>query len=204
MTPLGAALRRISTDLAQAGVKFALVGGIAVSERTTPRFTADVDLAVAVDSDRDAERVVSGLLRVGYRLFAQMEHLDTGRFATARLLLPAGEFQDEVAPVLDLLFAAAGIEPELVAQAEDMQVFGGLRAPVARIGHLLVLKLLSEDAHRRPQDGIDIAALMRRATAADIATARAAIELVHRRGCHRGKDLALLLEQARQRHGRDD
>lgn len=203
MTPLGAALSRITADLTQAGVKFAIVGGIAVSERTTPRFTADIDLAVAVDSDRDAERIVAALLGLGYRLFAQMEHLDTGRFATARLLLPAGMFEDEASPVLDLLLATAGIEQEVVAQAEVMEVAGGLRAPVARIGHLLALKLLSEDPVRRPQDGVDIVALIRKATPADVDMARSAIKLMASRGYSRGKDLELELKQALQRQSID-
>ena len=36
-------------------VGIAVVGGIAVSVRTEPRFTRDIDFAVAVESDADAE-----------------------------------------------------------------------------------------------------------------------------------------------------
>lgn len=48
MTSLEAALRQIDADLSEARVAFALVGGLAVSARTEPRFTRDADLAVAL------------------------------------------------------------------------------------------------------------------------------------------------------------
>lgn len=43
--------------LEEEGVPAAAVGGLAVSVRTTPRFTRDVDLAVAVADDVHAERL---------------------------------------------------------------------------------------------------------------------------------------------------
>ena len=55
MTGLADALRLIVTELRANGVGFALVGGLAVSVRTEPRFTRDVDVAVAVGSDSEAE-----------------------------------------------------------------------------------------------------------------------------------------------------
>lgn len=45
MTSLEAVLRQIHTDLIEARVSFALVGGLGVSARTEPRFTRDADLA---------------------------------------------------------------------------------------------------------------------------------------------------------------
>ena len=61
MTSLEAALRRINTDLIQAGVPFAVVGGLAVSVRTEPRFTRDADLAVALATDAEAESLIHAL-----------------------------------------------------------------------------------------------------------------------------------------------
>jgi hypothetical protein len=46
---------------ARAGVRCALVGGLAVSARTEPRFTRDADLAVAVASDAEAESLIRAL-----------------------------------------------------------------------------------------------------------------------------------------------
>ena len=44
MTSFEAALREVTGHLGKAGVRFALVGGLAVSARTEPRFTRDADL----------------------------------------------------------------------------------------------------------------------------------------------------------------
>ncbi len=55
MTPLRELLRRAAGDLDGLGFEWALVGGLAVSARTQPRFTADADLAVAVSDDHAAE-----------------------------------------------------------------------------------------------------------------------------------------------------
>ena len=55
MTSFEGALREVTGHLAHAGVRFALIGGLAVSARTEPRFTRDADLAVAVTSDAEAE-----------------------------------------------------------------------------------------------------------------------------------------------------
>ena len=45
-------LRQVARDLERAGCRWALLGGLAVSVRAEPRFTRDIDLAVAVESDR--------------------------------------------------------------------------------------------------------------------------------------------------------
>jgi len=50
------ALRDIALRLQAMGVRFALVGGLAVSIRGEARFTRDVDLALIADTDADAER----------------------------------------------------------------------------------------------------------------------------------------------------
>ena len=51
MTSLESALQRIATDLTRSGVDFALIGGLAVSVRTEPRFTRDADFAVSVSGE---------------------------------------------------------------------------------------------------------------------------------------------------------
>jgi len=64
-TRLHAALRTISRDLSESGATCALVGGFAVSARTEPRFTRDLDLAVAVNEDSEAEALVQFLTSQG-------------------------------------------------------------------------------------------------------------------------------------------
>ena len=61
MTSLEAALRQIHTDLTEAHVSFALVGGLAVSARTEPRFTRGADLAVALASNAEAKALIRDL-----------------------------------------------------------------------------------------------------------------------------------------------
>jgi hypothetical protein len=79
---LKAALRQVAADLEDAGVSFAVVGGLAVSARTEPRFTRDADLAVAVANDDDAEALVRHLGLRGYRVSASVEQKAVGRLAT--------------------------------------------------------------------------------------------------------------------------
>lgn len=190
MNRLEAALRAIGAELNQQGRSWALVGGLAVSARAEPRFTRDIDLALAVADDADAEALVHALVARGYRVMASLEQESVGRLATVRLEAP-GEGPEGV--VVDLLFASSGVEAEVVEAADVLEVFPGLSIGVARGGHLLALKVLSKGP-RRPQDAVDIAALLRRADAADLEEARVLCNLVVRRGFARGRDLPRLLE----------
>ena len=186
MIRLEDALRQAASDLTTFGVRFALVGGLAVSIRTEPRFTKDADLAVAVATDDDAERLIRQLRGVGYEVHALVEHEAAHRLATVRLSRGGGD----QTPVVDLLFASSGIEAEVVADAEPLEVLPGLTIPVARVGHLLILKVLSQDDERRPQDAGDLRALRLVASGEDRERMIAAAALITDRGYHRGRDLA--------------
>ena len=185
MTSLEAALRQIHTDLTQAPVSFALVGGLAVSARTEPRFTRDADLAVALASDAEAEALIHSLRARGYGIEAVVEQEAVGRLATVRVTR-SSKLQ---APVIDLLFASSGIEPEIVAEAEPIELLPNLTIGVARTGHLIALKVLSRDDVRRPQDLVDLRALQRVVSSAELARARQSLALIAARGYHRGRDL---------------
>jgi predicted nucleotidyltransferase len=190
VTSLESALQRIAADLTSADVDFALVGGLAVSVRTEPRFTRDADFAVALASDAEAEALIRRLRAGGYEVQALVEQEVAGRLATARLVV-AG---DPDGPVLDLLFASSGIEREVVAEAEPIELLPGLTVKVARIEHLVALKVLSRDGVRRPQDLVDLRALIRLATPAEVARSREALGLITMRGYHRGRQLLSQLE----------
>ena len=191
MSRLESALRTVAAEIARARRSWALVGGLAVSARAEPRFTRDLDLAVATSSDLEAESLTRSLLASGYRVLATLEQEATGRLATVRLVSPG---EDAGGVVVDLLFASSGVEAEIVDGAEVLEILPGLRVPVARCGHLLALKALSVSPER-PQDEIDILALLREATPADIAQARETAALIVKRGYHRGRDLIGELEQ---------
>ena len=186
MSRLEVALRAIATELDRTRRGWALVGGLAVSARAEPRFTRDLDLVVAVPDDREAEAVTRGLLASGYRVLATLEQEAAGRLATVRL---ASRGEEAEGVVVDLLFASSGIEPEVAGRAELLEILPGLRVPVARAGHLLALKVLAVSPER-PQDEVDIVALLRDATPADLEEARAAAALIVERGYHRGRDLS--------------
>jgi hypothetical protein len=181
-----AALRRIVSELRTLGRRFALVGGLAVSARTEPRLTRDADLVVLVSGDEDAEALVRALQAQGWRVMAAIEQEVAKRLATVRLGV-AGEHAHGA--VIDLLFASSGIEPEVVGAADAIDVVPGLKVPIARLGHLIALKVLARDDRTRPQDRVDLAALLSRASVADLSEARESLTLVTQRGFHRGRDL---------------
>lgn len=184
---LDQALRQVAQDLEELKAPFALLGGLAVSAIATPRFTRDIDLALAAPDDTAAETLIHQL---GYPVEATVEQSRAGRLATARLRGPN-------AVAVDLLFASSGIEDLVVAQARPLEILPGLILPVARPGHLLALKVLARDDRRRPQDADDLRALLAEASPAELAAAGEALDLIASRGFHRRRNLRAAWERAR-------
>lgn len=168
------------------GLRHALVGGLAVSVRTEPRFTRDVDLVVAVGDDTAAEQVIRSFIDAGLRVDSVVEQDDTGRLAMVLL-------QESDGQPIDLLFASSGIESEIIEAASPVELVPGTTLPVASTGHLIALKLLSTDDVTRPQDGVDLRHLLDRADASDLNAAQGAVDLIVARGYGRGRDLSRLL-----------
>ncbi len=133
LDPVTDAAARAASDLADLGARFALVGGLAVSAWGEPRYTRDVDLAVAVERDAEAERLVRALAARGYEIITIVEQTRANRLATARL-----RRAEDRSVFIDLLFASSGIERELAAAAVRLDDI-----PVGSVGHLLALKVLS-------------------------------------------------------------
>ena len=186
MSSLESALRRLCADLLPLHVRFALVGGLAVSVRTEPRFTRDADLMVALRDDEHAEALVHQLQQDGYAVLASVEQEAVHRLATVRLQPPEG---GNAGVVLDLLFASSGIETEIVDAAEVLEVLPKLLLPVALIEHLIALKILSRDDRNRPQDIADLRSLWKRASKDELESAKKALELIESRGFHRDRPL---------------
>jgi len=177
------ALRETARALHLLDAEWALVGGLAVSARSEPRTTQDIDITVAVGSDAEAQDLVGDLLARGYSMLATpLEHLDVRRISTVRL---SAREEDVRGIVIDLLFVSSGIEPEIVAAATPLAILPGLQVPVASLAHLLALKVLAG----RAKDITDATSMLRYATSADIQHAREALELIDRRGFDRDKDL---------------
>ena len=184
-TTIEDALAAAVASLRKRNRRFALVGGLAVSVRAEVRFTRDVDLAVAVTDDRDAEALVRDLRTDGFTVAATVEHDERKRLSTARLVVRGVK--------VDLLFASSGIEHEIVEGATDVAVLTVGAIPVARAEDLLAMKVLSM-TDRRLQDRIDAEKILRVCDHLELARVRAQLALATERGFHRNQDLNAKLE----------
>ncbi len=180
-TELGAELARAATGLTRLKRRFALVGGMAVSIRGEVRFTRDIDLAVEVASDADAERLVSDFAAGGYEIATLVEHDERGRLATVRLRTRARLH-------VDLLVASSGIEAEIARAATPVAIGDAGELPVAVAEDLLATKILSM-SDRRPQDRLDAVCLLATNPGLDLEATRARLRLITQRGFNRGHDL---------------
>jgi hypothetical protein len=127
----------------------------------------------------------------GFRLELTLEQQALGRLATVRLT-PPGERETGV--IVDLLFNSSGIEPEICRDAARLEVAPGLVVPVAQAGHLVAMKILAL-APDRPQDGVDLRALMARLTVGELERARSAVGRIEQIGANRSKRLSEELER---------
>ncbi|MCB9585785.1 MAG: nucleotidyl transferase AbiEii/AbiGii toxin family protein [Polyangiaceae bacterium] len=180
-----AALAHAAATLQGLGVRFALVGGLAISVRSEVRFTRDVDLAVAVANDVEAEDVIYRLRAAGYSPVTTVEHERHQRLATARLRSPSGL-------VVDLIFASCGIEAEVVNAASMFDYPGVGAIPVAESEELLAMKVLSM-TDQRLQDRIDARNLLL-CNEVDLARVRQRLREIEQRGYDRDQDLSEKLE----------
>ena len=104
--------------------------------------------------------------------------------------------------IVDLLFASSGIEDEIITTADEIELFAGLAAPVATIPVLIALKLLARVEIARPQDRVDLGALLAHSTAAERAEAARWCSLIEQRGYARGRDLGRALTDLEAELGR--
>lgn len=184
-TPVESALRTAVADLNALKIRWALIGGLAISVRSVPRFTKDLDFAVAVADDPEAEQIVLRLRERGYVPAEVLEQDYVERLSGVRLEHGGSDV------VVDLLFASSGIEGEIVADATTLEVLPGLSVPVATAGHLIALKVLAG----RNQDLTDLETLIPDASASDLDTARSGVKLIQTRGFNREQDVAADLEK---------
>lgn len=172
------------------GCDAALVGGLAVSVGAEPIITRDADIVVSVDTDMEAESLVGRFVRGGYRLGALLEQSGVGRLSGARLVDPEGV-------EVDVLTASSGIETEVIAGSDLIELTGSQSVKVARTGHLIALKLLSVSAGRET-DAADLRSLAKVADESEWEAATEAVALIEERGFHRGRDLRESLRELRE------
>jgi hypothetical protein len=162
VTSVESALRKAVADLNAVKALWALVGGLAVSARTVPRFTKDLDFAVAVADDGEAEDTVRRLHARDYAPVEVLEQDYVERLSGVRLTRRGSDV------VVDLLFASSGIENEVVASADRLEVLPRLTVPVATTPHLIALKILAG----RSQDLTDLGYLIPSASPAELGMLR--------------------------------
>ncbi len=65
----------------------------------------------------------------------------------------------------------------------------GFSAPVATPGHLIAMKILARNDKDRPQDRLDLKALLRISDSTELKRAEVALASIVEAGFHRGRDL---------------
>lgn len=146
--------------LTEGGVPFVVVGGVAVNLQGVPRFTADLDVAVALDG-AVLVRAAEVLEALGLRCRLPVSHADLGNMETVRgwiaeRNLSAITFVDPQQPLREVDVVVASPVPyrELDRTAEQMSA-GGLAFRVASIEKLIEMKT----GTGRAQDDSDVEAL---------------------------------------------
>lgn len=191
-------LTQVLDDLEARRIRFALVGGVALGTYVEPRFTKDLDFSVALSDERSQDGLVRELKAARYREESLLVRRSNGDVIGIRFYTPDTESRE---PNLDLLFAATGIEEEIIRDAEPIKVFGRT-IPTATISDLIAMKTLSS-CDRGGQDSVDLENLLEKATSGEIRRARQRLDLITERGRNAGYDLARQLDEhlkrARQR-----
>jgi len=192
---LGSAIEEVVCWFNKAGCPYALVGGLAVSFRTIERATKDIDFAIFVESDLEAENVVRALQQLGFRPVTLMENKTRNLISTVRLL--SDKYPDVF---LDLLFSTSGIENEVVNSSDIIEILPGLEVRVASLSSLVAMKVLSCTNDKRKQDLLDLDNLIGDATPEELEESRKLIALIESRGFNRGSDLHAIFNKLLSEH----
>ena len=187
---LGRAITSVVVWLNNNQIKYALVGGLAVSFRALERATKDIDVAIATTDDTEAENIILSLQSLGFHPATLLENKKQKRISTVRLL--SAEFPGVY---LDLLFATSGIEPEVVESAEPVEVLPEVIVQLATRPSLLAMKVLSSTSKHRRQDLLDIDNLFAEATTEEIIHAKKLVSLIQERGFNHQQDLLALFDK---------
>jgi predicted nucleotidyltransferase len=179
-------LRRVTSDLHQSGVNWCLVGGLATSVYVEPRTTKDIDVALSVSGEEQANSLKNFLLARGYTNPQLLMHVSPTRRMGWRVFIPSSH---EACVPLDILVLACGIEREIVAHAITIEILPGLSLPVASLAHLAAMKVLSQNSSDRLQDRVDLFALLKRATTSERSIIERALADMSKLEIANGRDL---------------
>lgn len=142
-------LQAVTRWLSACQVPFVIIGGVAVACIARPRFTADIDAAVAVEDMTSLESLVEAA--TPFELFPINENASA--FARQHRVLRMRHRASGIS--IDVSMIALPFEHEMIARAHRYTLAGlEIRLPTPE--DLVILKAV---AHR-PQDLIDIASIL--------------------------------------------
>jgi predicted nucleotidyltransferase len=147
--------------LNEGGIRYLVVGGLAVNAHGYERLTRDLDLVIGLQPD-NVLRGLRALLAIGYspsipvtpEEFADATIRETWRREKAMLVLKLWSDIHRRTPLDVFVYEPFDFESEY-ARAERMEVAPGLAAPFVTLETLLAMKRQAA----RPQDLMDIVAL---------------------------------------------
>lgn len=134
-------LHEVSTILADAGIRYAVIGGHAVNTWLEPRFTADIDYTVSAEV-AEMQSVREVLERAGFRV--EREHGAGQPSGPDFLRLVSGD----ASVVVEIQFAKTELQSDVVSRAQS----DPLGARIATVEDLIVMKLIAN----RGKDIIDL------------------------------------------------
>ena len=146
--------------LDQAGVRYVVVGGVAVVLQGHPRMTVDLDLVIDLEHEQ-ALIAVEALLSLGMLPRLPVEARDFADEATRSAWmqtrnLQVFSFYDPSKPLREVdVFADYPLEFETLLAEASVVELDGIRVHVASVQHLIQMKQQAG----RPQDVADVAAL---------------------------------------------
>lgn len=144
MNPRLAAAWEIHEFLTEQGLAYAIIGGIAVQKWSEPRFTRDVDLAVAAPLDTGSAPLVQ-LITERFRS-RSADPLEMAR-RTRMVLITASNGVN-----VDISLALPGYEDQLFARAVNYKIAPGKHIRLCSAEDLIIHKAIAG----RPQDVSDI------------------------------------------------
>lgn len=142
-----AVLRTFSEFFEREGIRYCVVGGLAMQAWGHSRFTNDVDLAV---SRSDQARVLAVAESLGYEAF----------FVSAGF--SNHDHRDRALGRIDFMYPDAQTADRMFDAAVRRRVIGAIETPVASAEHLAMMKGLAmkEKPGRIPYDGEDVRHLL--------------------------------------------
>jgi predicted nucleotidyltransferase len=163
-----ASLRELQKACERLGVDAVLIGAIAfrIGMADRSRHTEDVDVALAIDLD-DLPRLTSLLQEYRWKQDPRREHRWRTSAGARFDLIPAGAKLRQARqlewPVSKMRMSLAGFE-HVFADAVEFQIAEGLRAKVAPLGVLTLLKMAAymDSPYERQKDLQDVAVILAR------------------------------------------